>query len=128
DKNILHAKFTIVYSDMKEIHSKLHEYITPMITTPFDRDINIEPLDSSLYDIEGALSSENIERFLRFYEMYRLSSFAEAVLDILWKISYPILSSIDPLYASEDLETLKDWRNIIAGYKPKTTQAQNLGK
>jgi len=52
-------------------------------------------------------------------------------LDILWKISYPVLQ-IDPFYASVDREKLKDWRNIISGneefnYIPKTTQAKNLG-
>ncbi|MGB8935669.1 MAG: hypothetical protein WCC17_11250, partial [Candidatus Nitrosopolaris sp.] len=56
-----------------------------------------------------------------------LGAYAEPVLDILWKISYPVLTS-DPL--CDDPETLKDWRNIISGdnYATKTTQAQNLGK
>ena len=56
-----------------------------------------------------------LKNILLDYEMYRLSAFAEPVLDILWKISYPVLPNIDPLYASQDREILKDWRNIISG-------------
>jgi hypothetical protein len=41
-----------------------------------------------------------------------------------------MLPLADQLYASEDREKLKDWRNLISenGYVPKTTQAKNLGK
>jgi hypothetical protein len=62
------------------------------------------------------------------------------VLDVLWRISYPVLSHIDSmlpkkdrLYASIDREALKDWRNIISeskefNYITKTMQSKNLGK
>ncbi|MFY9794283.1 MAG: hypothetical protein WAK17_14175 [Candidatus Nitrosopolaris sp.] len=133
DKVTLHNKFEIVYASMKEIHTKLHESITPFITSEFHRDLHIEPLNSSLHSVQHGSSPEHILSFLHDYEEYRLSAFAEPVLDILWKISYPVLPNIDPLYASQDREALKDWRNIISGYdgndyKPKTTQTQNLGK
>jgi hypothetical protein len=133
DKNILLSRFTIVYDNMKEIHAKLHEYITPIITNLVDRDLNSQPLNSSLYDVEGTLSYESIKKFLFNYKMCGLSAFAEPVLDILWKISYPVLPNIDPVYAYGDRKILKDWRNTISEdkditYKPKTTQAQNLGK
>jgi hypothetical protein len=142
DKNILHYRFAIVYGNMKEIHAKLHEDITPIITnlvdrktpnTAIDRDLNTEPLNSSLYDVQTGLSSERIDSFISYCEQYGLSGFAEPVLDFLWKISYPVLSKVDISHAYEDREFLKDWRNIISRdenikYKPKTTQAQNLGK
>jgi hypothetical protein len=123
DKVILHNKFAIVYGSMKEIHTKLHESITPIY-----QGLSIEPLNSSLYSLESGLSRQHIISFLR-----RLGAFAEPVLDILWKISYPMLPHIDRMYASVDREKLKDWRNIISGneefnYIPKTKQAENLGK
>ena len=133
DKNILHNRFAIVYDNMKEIHAKLNEYVTPIIANTLDRDSNREPLNSSLYSIEAPLSYENIKDYLARYEMYRLSAFAEPVLDILWKITYPVLPNIDPVYAYGDRKILTDWRNIISGdkntsYEPKTTQVQNLGE
>ncbi|MGA8084217.1 MAG: hypothetical protein WB988_20375 [Candidatus Nitrosopolaris sp.] len=133
DKNILYSRFAIVYGNMTEIHTKINEYITPIIVNSLDRDSNREPLKSSLYSIEAPLSYENIKEYLACYEMYRLSAFAEPVLDILWKITYPVLPNMDPVYAYGDRKILTDWRNIISGdkdtsYEPKTTQVQNLGE
>jgi len=133
DKETLHNKFTIVYGSMNEIHTKLHESIAPLFTSEFYQHLRIEPLNFSLYSLESGLSHQHIISFLRDYSVFRLGSFVEPVLDILWKISYPVLPHVDPFYASTDLEKLKDWRNIISGnkefkYIPKTTQAENLGK
>lgn len=132
DKETLHNKFAIVYRSMQEIHSKLYE-ITPIITHPLDTDFNLEPLSSALYSAPHELSPEHIISFLRDFEHFGLSLFAESVLDALWKISYPVLPNVDLRYASENTEVLKDWRKIISryervNYKPKTTQAQNLDK
>jgi hypothetical protein len=133
DKHTLHNKFAVVYDSLKEIHTKLHESITPLFISQFYRDLQIQPLNSSLYDVQPGLKSIQIIHFLRVYSWFRLGSFVEPVLDILWKISYPVLPQIDQLYASIDREALKDWRNIISqneefNYIPKTTQAKNLGK
>jgi hypothetical protein len=133
DKETLHNKFAIVYGSMKEIHTKLHESITPLFTSQFYQDLHMEPLKTSLYSLQSGLSLQNILSFLRDYWPFKLGAFVEPILDILWKISYPVLARVDPLYASVDPEELKDWRNIISGnkefnYIPKTTQAENLGK
>jgi hypothetical protein len=50
----------------------------------------------------------------------------EPVLDVFWKISYPVLSQTSLVKGRKD--TPKDWRDVISGYKPKTTQEQNLGE
>jgi hypothetical protein len=132
DKDTLHNKFAVVYDSLKEIHTKLHESITPLITSQFYRDLQ-EPLNSSLYHIQSGLSPKQIITFLRIFEDFGLVTFVEPVLDVLWKISNPVLSH--PLYAPVEKSrkgALKDWRNVISGYengyKPKTTQEQNLGK
>ena len=131
-----YKKFEVLYDSMKEIQIKLHESITPLITSRFYQDLDIKPLNSSLYSLQSGLSLQHIIAFLQDYWPFR--RFVEPVLaircyklDILWKISYPVLQ-IDPFYASVDREKLKDWRNIISGneefnYIPKTTQAKNLG-
>jgi hypothetical protein len=136
DKKTLRNKFAIIGGSMKEIQTKLHESIIHLFSSDFYEVNFLEPsaafdnVDFSLYRIESGLSREHLVSFLRNYWAFRLSAFAEPVLDILWKISYPALKN-DPL--RDDLETLKDWRNVISGgkefnYIPKTTQAQNLGK
>lgn len=136
DKGTLYNKFAIVFDNIQHIHTKLHQNITPLITSPNDiylPNFNIEPLNSSLHGVRHGLSPEHIIYILEDYEEYGLSHFAEPVLDILWKISYPVLSSVYLSYAIEDREVIKDWRKIISGYKnvkyiPRTTQEQNLGK
>jgi hypothetical protein len=62
---------------------------------------------------------------LETFDEYGLSRFAEPVLDVLWRISYPILQLIYPAYYNK--EQLKDWRKVLekmpeSKYKPKTKQ------
>jgi len=125
DKDTLHNKFAVVYDSLKEIHTKLHESIIPLF-----RDLQQEPLNSSLYQIQSGLSPEQIITFLRIFESFGLVTSVEPVLDVMWKISYPVLSHASIEKSRKD--ALKDWRNVISGYKkgykPKTTQEQNLGK
>jgi hypothetical protein len=132
DKHTLHNKFEVVYDSLKEIHTKLHESITPLFISQFYRDLQIQPLNSSLCDVQSGLRPKQIVHFLHVYWGYGLGTFVEPVLDILWKISYPALC-VDPFYTSVNPEVLKDWRNIISedeefDYRPKTTQSKNLGK
>jgi hypothetical protein len=132
DKWTLYNKYAIMYDSMKHIHTKLHESIAPLIISLFSDPSVDAPnaereLSREIYDVQDGLSRENIVSFLSYYEQFHLSAFAEAVLDVLWKISYPLLSKLDLSYTSKR-ESTKDWRNIISEYKPKTTQAQNLGK
>jgi hypothetical protein len=135
DKDTLHNKFAVVYDSLKEIHTKLHKSITHLITSQA-RDLQ-EPLNFELYHIQSGLSPKQLETLLDNFEGLGLVKFVKPVLDVLWKISYPVLSHIDPmlpkkdrLYASIDREALKDWRNIISKnyYIPKTRQSKNLGK
>ena len=135
DKETLRNKFAIVASNMIEIQTKLFETITHLFSTQSYRAAvpYLVPLYSSFYSPESGLSRQPIISFLRKYWASRMGAFVEPVLDILWKISYPVLPHVDPFYASVDREELKDWRNIIKGneefnYIPRTTQAENLGK
>jgi len=130
DKKTLHNKFAIVYDSMKEIQTKLHESITPFV--PSYEIFHIDALNVQLYRLQSGLGRQQLLSFLRDFWAFRLRAFVEPVLDIVWKIGYPVLRH-DSLYASVDPEKLKDWRNVISGneefkYIPKTTQAENLGK
>jgi hypothetical protein len=135
DKKTLRNKFAIIGGTMKEIQTKLHESIIDLYSSHFYEANFLEPsaafdnADISLY-LESGLNREHLVSFLRNYWTFRLGAFAEPVLDILWKISYPVLKN-DPF--CDDPKTLKDWRIVISGskefdYTPETTQAQNLGK
>jgi len=64
---------------------------------------------------------------LERFEEYGLGDSAEPVLDVLWKISYPILPLVDPSSYNEHLKngTLKDWRAVLkddqeSKYRPRT--------
>lgn len=128
DKETLLNKFSIVYNTIQKIHTRLVE-ITSLITIPIDNDFNIES-----FSRKHGLGPDNILYFLIDFHRFELSHFAEAVLDSLCKISYPLLPKVNIMYSTKNRELLKDWRNIIPQpqygnrYKPKTTQEQNLGK
>jgi hypothetical protein len=104
DKETLRNKFAVVAGIMLEIQTKLHESITNLFSTQSYRITYLAPLNSSLYSPESGLSPQHIISFLRKYRVFRLGAFVEPVLDILWKISYPVLPQIDPFYASADRE------------------------
>jgi predicted transcriptional regulator len=113
DKETLRNKFAILSGSMKEIQTKLQETITPVFSSRSER---LLVLNYSLYSLESGLSHQHIISFLREYREVKLGAFAEPVLDILWKISYPVLAH-DRLYASVAQEERKDWRNIISANK-----------
>jgi hypothetical protein len=109
DKDTLYNKFAVAYDSLREIHTKLHESITPLITSQFYSDLP-EPLN-----IQSGLSPEEIKTFIRIFKKLELDAFVEPVLAVLWKIVYPTLSH--PLYTSEEKRrkgALKDWRNFIS--------------
>jgi hypothetical protein len=81
-----------------------------------------------LYSSSFGLNELCILRMLKTFEEYGLKEWSEPVLDVLWKISYPILPLIDPSY-NKCLEKgmLDDWRKVLennpqSNYKPKTEQ------
>jgi hypothetical protein len=65
---------------------------------------------------------------LTTFEEYGLAKSVEPVIDVLWKISYPILPLITPYYnkySNKDISN--DWRKVLennplSNYKPKTKQ------
>ena len=85
DNDTLHRKFEIFFKTTKKIHNKLLE-IWP--------DSESESIVSLiLFSGSFGFSKSYIEQMLERFEEYGLSDSAEPVLDVLWKISYPILTS-----------------------------------
>ena len=85
DNDTLHRKFEIFFKTTKQIHSKLLE-IWP--------DSESESIVSLiLFSGSIGFSKSYIEQMLERFEEYGLSDSVEPVLDVLWKISYPILTS-----------------------------------
>jgi hypothetical protein len=75
-------------------------------------------------------SKSYIEQMLERFEEYGLTGSIESVLDVFWKISYPILPLVDPSSYNEHLKngTLKDRRAVLKNdpeskYKPKNQKA-----
>jgi hypothetical protein len=86
DKMTSHKKFDVLYDSTKEIQIKLHESITPLITSPLDSILHIESLNVKLYGVQTGLNPQQVIRFLHVYWGLGLGAFVEPVLDILWKI------------------------------------------
>jgi hypothetical protein len=119
DSDTLNRKFVIFFKNTKKIHNKLLE-LWP--------DSESESIVSYiLFSGPFGFSESSIEQMLERFEEYGLSDSAEPVLDVLWKISYPILPLVDPSSYNEHLKngTLKDWRVVLKNdpeskYNPKT--------
>jgi hypothetical protein len=69
---------------------------------------------------EGGLQSltqNNMYNMLDTFEKYNLSISAEQVLDIVWKMSMPLLHTIIdshyPIFLPAEPERLRDWRNLV---------------
>jgi hypothetical protein len=98
----------------KEIHDKLVKVWSPA--------------NYFLSNLDFALNESYILNMLKVFEQHGLSVWAEGVIDLLWKMSYPILPLIDSSY-NEHLKKgiLEDWRKVLennpdSNYKPKTKQ------
>jgi hypothetical protein len=116
DDDTLHGKFEVFFKTAKQIHTKLLE-IWP------DSESG-SAASHILYNSPFGFFDVHIRSMLETFEKYGLSRSAEPVLDLLWKISYPILPLIYPTYYNKDL---KDWRIVLekmpeSNYKPKTEQ------
>jgi hypothetical protein len=119
DNDTLHRKFEIFFKTTKQIHSKLLE-----IWPDSESESIVSPI---LFNSSFGFSKSYIEQMLERFEEYGLSDFVEPVLDVLWKISYPILPLVDPSSYNEHLKngTLKDWRAVLkddpeSKYRPRT--------
>lgn len=120
DNDTLHRKFEIFFKTTKKIHNKLLE-IWP------DSESESIVVNLFLFNSLSGFSKSYIEEILERFEEYGLSDSAEPVLDVLWKISYPILPLVDPSSYNEHFKngTLKDWRAVLkddpeSKYMPKT--------
>jgi predicted transcriptional regulator len=114
DDDTLHRKFEVFFKTAKQIHSKLLK-IWP------DSEAG-SAASHILYSSQFGFLDVHIRSMLETFEEYGLSRYAEPVLDLLWKISYPILPLIYPTCYNKDL---KDWRIVLENmpeYKPKTEQ------
>ena len=126
DTNILIKKFAIISTKIPELQVELYESITKLSTLYVENEIYGKIFESGLQ----ALTCENIYDMLHKFEEHGLSKSAEEVLDIVWKMSLPLLRIvIDSDYLAlnpGEPERLTDWRKLICPpifqYKPRTTQ------
>ena len=120
DDDTLHRRFAIFLQTTKQIHAKLLK-MWP--------DFESESIVSQILNNSSFTFDElYIVYMLKTFEEYGLCEWSEPVLDMLWKISYPILPLINPSY-KKYLENgiLQDWRKVLknnpeSDYKPKTEQ------
>jgi len=118
DDDTLHRKFSIFFKTIKKIHTKLLK-IWP--------DYELEsPVSLILGSSTFGFGELYMVDMLKMFKEYGLSESAEPVVDVLWRLSYPILPLIDPTYNNLDNKTLKDWRKVLTNrlesYEPKTDQ------
>ena len=124
DDDTLHRKFALFFKTAKEIHDKL---VKVWCAAGSDSEVD-SPANYLLNNIDFALNESHILNMLKIFEQHGLSVWAEGVIDVLWKMSYPILPLIDSSY-NEYLKKglLEDWRKVLennpeSDYKPKTKQ------
>jgi predicted transcriptional regulator len=107
DDDTLHRKFAAFFRIMKKIQICLNRLFSNVNYNP----VATQLLIHRLYGFE----ERNIFHILKTFEEYRLSDYAEPVVDALWKMSYPILPLIYPSRYKKQFKdgTLKDWRNLF---------------
>jgi hypothetical protein len=123
DTNVLHKKFSIIFTKLSEIQVNLYEIISSI-----SRWYGEDEIQTRLFSNDSTLQSlspENMNDMLCIFEEYNLSKSAENVLDSMWEISVPILHIVDTMYYKPTLEVIGDWRKFVLkyGYKPRTTQS-----
>lgn len=92
---------------LKRLYSTLHERFP---------DVDSEPIaEQLLYDSSYGFYESNILHMLKTFDKYGLKTWAEPVLDSLWRMSYPILPLIYPSYYKKAFKEgdMKDWKKII---------------
>ena len=119
DDDTLHRKFSVFFKIMKEIQVELIKL--------FHDNKSNQIANQLLSDSSSGFSKLHILHILKTFQEYELSDYAEAVVDALWKLSYPILPLIYPSNYEKHFRdgTLKDWRRLFEDktepeYKPKT--------
>lgn len=123
DNDTLHTKFELFFNAMKDIYQELLKIPTSL---GFEPDKAKEEVSKLFYGGRVGILEIEFCHMLMDFEEYGLAAEAEAVLDALWKISYPILPLIDSSYKKYHKNgKLKDWRYVFERnrnihYKPKT--------
>lgn len=121
DPEALHRKFDIFFKTMNIIHIELRKVLDDSGSKGIATQL--------LFDSSYGFSELDILHILKTFEEYGLSEDAEQVIDVLWKISYPILHLIYPLHYEKHFRdgTLRDWRKLLENkYKPKTNMLEGL--
>jgi hypothetical protein len=107
DNYTLHAKFAMFFDTMKRVYGILHERFP---------DVDSEPIaEQLLYDSSYGFYESNILHMLKTFDKCGLKTWAEPVLDSLWRMSYPILPLIYPSYYKKAFKEgdMKDWKKIL---------------
>jgi len=122
DDDTLHRKFAVFLKTTKQIHAKL---LKMWPDSEFESTVA-----QIMYNSPFLFDELRILHILETFEEYGLSDWSEPVIDLLWKISYPILPLVDPSFKKYgENGTLQDWRKVLennpkSNYKPKTEQLQ----
>ncbi|MFL6426206.1 MAG: hypothetical protein ACJ71R_21815 [Nitrososphaeraceae archaeon] len=98
------------FDTMKRVYGILYERFP---------DVDSEPIaEQLLYDSSYGFYESNMLYMLKTFDKYVLRTWAEPVLDSLWRMSYPILPLIYPSYYKEEFKdgNMKDWKKILENH------------
>ena len=114
DDDTLHRKYSVFVKIMKEIQIEMIKLLSDNRSNQIANQL--------LYDSTFGFSKLHLQRILKTFDEYGLSDYAEPVVDLLWRMSYPILPMIYPSNYEKYFRngTLKDWRNLFKD-KPEPT-------
>lgn len=132
DGELLHRRFALIYSTIKEMQTKLYEsfFKEPRIKLVDEFFINTHLYDNLgflnniLHSTLWGLNYTNIEDMLITLDKYGLIENAKIVMDYLWKIIYPIFPIMYPHYNKAKPDVFKDWRKVIAKFREFDITAQ----
>ncbi|HEY7078837.1 MAG TPA: hypothetical protein VH500_03985 [Nitrososphaeraceae archaeon] len=114
DDNTLHRKFAVFFETMRQIQIQIFRLFSKVGYNPTATQL--------LFDSSYGFSELHLVKILETLKEYSLCDYAEPVVDILWKLSYPILPLIYPSRYEKHFKDgmLNDWRNLFKD-KPEST-------
>lgn len=121
DNELLHRRFALIYSTIKEIQIKLYENFFKESKIKLEEEFFI---NTYLYDNLGfsnnilhsylfGSNQENIKAMLVTFNKYELGESAEKLMDCLWKLISPVFHIVYPRHSRANPDLFKDWRNIV---------------
>ena len=130
EKNILTQRFAVISTTIQEIQIKVHKSISTLSRFYDEDEIYGKMFENGLQ----ALTPDNAYSMLQIFEKHDLSKNAEDVLDIVWKMSIPLLRDIIntnySVFIPAEVGSITDWRKLICPpiyqYTPKTGQNSYL--